>query len=302
MITLENEELKVSVSTQGAEVQSIYDKASRREFLWQGEKAYWSGRCPVLFPIVGGMWNGVYRHEGQEYAIPKHGFARDMVWEATEMAVSGQQTGADFTLDLPDGAAGYPFPCRVTLAYRLTGRRLRVEFCVRNLGSGEMFFQIGGHPGFNLPRWRADVPVGGYLQLEGTEAAEATVLRAGEQGCTGPERYPVPATADGLVPVCVETFNNEALIFDKEQLRGVTLLDSAKQPVVQVKSDAPVWLFWQPQGQYSPFVCAEPWFGLCDPRGFGGNVAERPYINRLPAGGIREGLLWEARLFPASPL
>lgn len=300
MITLQNEELRVSVSTEGAEVQSIYDKTGGHEFLWQGDKTYWSRRCPVLFPIVGGMWNGVYRHEGREYAIPKHGFARNMVWEAGEAVTADPQTEAHFSLDLPDGAEGYPFPCRVTLVYRLTGRRLRVDFCVRNLGDGEMFFQIGGHPGFNLPQWRADVPVGGYLKPEGTEAADATVLRAGEQGCTGPERYPVPTTADGLIPICMETFINEALIFDKKQLSGITLLDSAKQPVIRLKSDAPVWLFWQPQGQYAPFVCAEPWFGLCDPRGFDGDVAERPYINRLPAGGKCEGLLWEADLFPVS--
>lgn len=302
MITLQNEDLRAVVSEQGAEVQSIYDKASGCEYLWQGDKTYWSGRCPVLFPIVGGMWNGVYRHQGHEYALRKHGFARNMVWETGEVAVSARQVRADFTLDLPDGAEGYPFPCRVTLVYRLLGRRLRVDFCVRNLGSGEMFFQIGGHPAFNLPRWRADMQVGGYLRLGGVPAGGASLLRAGDQGCTEPERYPVPADPDGLVPVCVDTFLNEALIFDNSQLSGVTLLDSAKNPVAQVRSDAPVWLFWQPQGLFSPFVCAEPWFGLCDAQGFDGDVAERPYINRLPTGGSREGLLWEATLFPGSSL
>ncbi|MDY2778499.1 MAG: aldose 1-epimerase family protein, partial [Alloprevotella sp.] len=52
---------------------------------------------------------------------------------------------------------------------------------------------------------------------------------------------------------------------------------------------APVWLFWSPQGQHAPFVCAEPWYGLCDPIGYEGDVSGRPYINSLTAGGVWEG-------------
>ena len=48
--------------------------------------------------------------------------------------------------------------------------------------------------------------------------------------------------------------------------------------MARVESDAPVWLFWSPQGQHSPFVCAEPWYGLCDPIGYEGPVDERPFI------------------------
>lgn len=297
MITLENAELKATVSMRGAELQSIYDKSGEREFLWQGDKVYWGGRSPVLFPIVGGMWNGVYRYHGHEYAVPKHGFARNMDWTAGEVTTDGVRVRVELTLSLPDGAEGYPFPCELSVAYSLEGRQLRADFRVRNLGTGEMFFQVGGHPGLNLPQWKADVPVGGYMRLEGAEMAGATLLRAGDQGCTGPERYPVPVDADGLVPVTVETFSNEALIIDNRQLAAATLLDGAKRPVVRVTSDAPVWLFWQPQGLYSPFVCVEPWYGLCDPQGFAGELAERPYINRLAAGESCEGLLWEATFF-----
>ncbi|MBR6483085.1 MAG: hypothetical protein IKT26_07685 [Bacteroidaceae bacterium] len=100
--------------------------------------------------------------------------------------------------------------------------------------------------------------------------------------------------ADGLVPVCVETFANEALIFDELQVDAVELLDAERRPMVRVESDAPVWLFWQPQGLHSPFVCAEPWYGLCDPQGFDGQLHERPYINRVEAHGVCSGLLWRA--------
>ena len=105
------------------------------------------------------------------------------------------------------------------------------------------------------------------------------MLRAGEQGCLEPEQYPVPLNEQNLIPICVDTFSNEALIFDEGQVKAATVLDKHAQPVARVESSSPVWLFWQPQGIHTPFVCCEPWYGLCDHQGFEGNVEQRPYIN-----------------------
>lgn len=33
---------------------------------------------PVLFPIVGSVWENEYRNEGIPYILTQHGFARDM--------------------------------------------------------------------------------------------------------------------------------------------------------------------------------------------------------------------------------
>ena len=48
------------------------------EYLWQADPEYWKRHSPVLFPIVGSLWEGVYRYEGKEYRMGQHGFARDM--------------------------------------------------------------------------------------------------------------------------------------------------------------------------------------------------------------------------------
>ena len=37
--TIENEDLRVAVSTVGAELQSIYGKGTDTEYLWQGDAA-----------------------------------------------------------------------------------------------------------------------------------------------------------------------------------------------------------------------------------------------------------------------
>lgn len=296
MITITNGRLRVAIAEKGAEVQSVADVTTGREYLWQGDERYWGGRSPILFPAVGGLWDGVYRHEGAEYRMPKHGFVKQMTWTHCGALPGAEGLSARFALDFPDGAEGYPFPCRLEVDYRLDGAALEVTYRVTNLGRTEMFFQIGGHPALQLPGWDAACPTGGYLRLEGPEAATATVVRAGEQGCVGPERFDVPREADGLVPVSEATFVHEALIFDRAQLTGVTLLSAARQPVARVVSDAPVWLFWQPQGLYSPFVCAEPWYGLCDSRGYDGPLSGRPYISRLAAGAVAEGRLWRLEI------
>jgi galactose mutarotase-like enzyme len=35
---------------------------------------------------------------------------------------------------------------------------------------------------------------------------------------------------------------------------------------------------------HTPFLCIEPWYGLCDEQGFNGSIQERPYMQALEAG------------------
>ena len=48
--SIENKILKATVDTSGAQLQSIYSKATETEYLWQGDPAYWAGRAYNLFP------------------------------------------------------------------------------------------------------------------------------------------------------------------------------------------------------------------------------------------------------------
>ena len=281
---LSNRELSISVSPIGAEMQSLRLNASGRELLWQGDPAYWSGHSPILFPAVGGLWNGTCHIDGQVHALRKHGFMKEKDWDLV------RRTADSLTfeyIDAGEDREAFPWPYAVRVTYTLAGRRVLAGFEVENIGNATMYFQMGGHPGFALPGFvdPADGP-DGYLQLDGHPDH---VLRAGEQGCTEPVQYPFPQTADGLVPLSVETFANEALIFENHQIGGVTLLDRDRRPIASVKSTAPVWLFWSPQGVHAPFVCAEPWYGFCDPIGFEGDISQRPFINNLEPGSCWSG-------------
>ena len=51
--TIENEDLRVVISSLGAEVQSVVRKSDDKELWWQGDPRFWDGRSPILFPAYG---------------------------------------------------------------------------------------------------------------------------------------------------------------------------------------------------------------------------------------------------------
>ena len=59
--TIENENIRVSAETQGAQLKSIFLKSSGTECLWQGNPDIWYGRAPILFPVIGQLLDGKYR-------------------------------------------------------------------------------------------------------------------------------------------------------------------------------------------------------------------------------------------------
>ena len=278
IVTINNEHIRVNISTQGAEVQSIQDIHTQREYIWNGDAKWWSGHSPILFPIVGGLWNGVCRLNDKEIAIPKHGIVRRAEWTIVDV----KPTQATFSINSTVGSFQiFPFAFHLEVTYSLNERKLSTLFKVSNLGSCDLWFQLGGHPAIALPDWNENDTIDGYLKLEGKTDH---VLRAGEQGCLEPQRYAVPLNEQNLVSLCVETFSNEALIFDENQIKAATILDKQQNPIARVESSSPVWLFWSPQDIHTPFVCCEPWYGLCDHQQFTGTIEQRPYINCAHSG------------------
>ena len=87
-IKLEKGNFSASISLQGAELKSLYEKSTGTEFIWSGNPAWWSGSAPVLFPIVGGLKNKEYLYKGKKYSLPNHGFARQSLFKGTQTGPS----------------------------------------------------------------------------------------------------------------------------------------------------------------------------------------------------------------------
>jgi galactose mutarotase-like enzyme len=290
MSFLENDRLKVEVSAFGAELHSIYNKSTGFEYLWHGDKSYWGRRSPVLFPIVGKVWNGRMKYCGAEYALSQHGFARDCEFAKLDesqlsrllLKRDGDVQKCGFVLYSNEETKKlYPFDFALYIIYCLIDNCLEVNWIVENRTEGDMYFQIGAHPAFNYRNFDEDADIQGYMKFDRTGKMLLTTLECG--GYAARKRRGIEVSPDGIV-INKSTFAGDALVFEK-QLNRVTLCDRNGEAYVEVEFDAPVVGLWSPAKiGYAPFMCIEPWYGRCDDSNFDGDYNEKPYINYLKEG------------------
>lgn len=282
MYNLENDHLKISISEKGAELSSIIRKSDNKDLLWNADPKWWNRHSPVLFPIVGMMWNGVGRFHGQEYRMGQHGFARDM--DFTLIDVSANQ----MTFQLQANAASlekYPFHFSLNISYELDGSTVVVKWHVANLDTQDMPFQIGAHPAFAFPDYNPANRIHGYMRFD-EESREIYPLSViGEKGCVKDE---IKETMLGKeVALDADLFlSHQTIIIEEHPMKSVTLLDLEKKPWIRLSHTAPVIGIWSPvhEGEMAPFVCIEPWYGRCDLMHFDGDFSEREWVEILKPG------------------
>lgn len=283
MVSLSNGDLKVNVSAHGAELQNII--CDGKEYLWQGDSKYWGRRSPVLFPIVGRLYDGVSKYRGGEIRLSQHGFARDMdfeVVEQSESAVTYKLESNEKTLEV------FPMEFRLEISYRLEGRGIVVGWRVENIGGEELSFQIGAHPAFYFADYDPAGSERGYLSFDSDKSLEY-IIPVGK-GCTGPERYLLERDEEGMMPIGPGSFKVGTYVFEDSQLKKITLCDRGRRPYVSVEFDTPIVALWSPSEEHPdvPFVCIEPWYGRCDMYGYEGEFTDREHIWKLAPGEVFE--------------
>ena len=280
---IKNEHVEVTVSTHGAELQSV--KKDGTEILWHGDAAYWGRRSPVLFPFVGQVRDKKYRYQGTEYPMGQHGFARDMEFELTS------QTEDTLEYRLCDSAATrevYPFSFELRIGYRLSGSELYVDWTVTNpAAENTLYFSIGAHPAFLLPLdgrgdW-ADYRIRFMKNGALLPQVESRLVTTG--GNVGSETEVIHLEEGCVVPTD-ELFVPDALVIEDHQADSVAFLDPDGKAYVEVLFDAPIVGVWSPTHKHAPFVCIEPWYGRTDRDDFTGTLEEREYQNTLAPGAV----------------
>ncbi len=248
----------------GAELQSFGWEG--HELLWDGDPAWWARRAPLLFPVIGGVAGGEVRVGGRAFPMPKHGFARDLVWEVLEA------TGARCELRLrEDGTtrAHYPFAFDLRFIATLDDSGLRMEARLSNPGEVPLPAQFGFHPAFRWPLFPGDLREAHGLEFN---AREPGPLRRLEGDLLGPELRPSPVVGKRL-ELNDTCFAADALIWERPASRGLRY-GVPGCPRLRVTWEAPTFACWTKPG--APFLCLEPWQGLADPVGFTGELGERP--------------------------
>lgn len=263
-ITIKNLNFSAVICTKGAELIS-FKKNNIREYIWEGNPAFWGKHSPVLFPIVGTLKNDTYIYNGKKYHLNRHGFARDREFEVIE-ASENQVT---FSLKSDEETEKvYPFLFELQLIYTLEENNLNIAYKIINHDNAVIPFSIGAHPAFALPENFKN-----YSLL--FEYSEALLSHQLEDGLISDKTIEIPQEEKSIL-LDYTLFENDALIFKDLKSKSVTIVENSK-PVLKVKfNDFKSLGLWTVQK--APFICIEPWLGYSDTLKATGNILEKEEI------------------------
>lgn len=277
LFQISNDRITIQVDSLGAELKSLKEVASDREYMWNADPAYWKRTSPVLFPLVGGLKNGTYRMNGQEYPMGQHGFARDMEFKLKSQVAHEIW----FVLESDaDTMEKYPYPFALELGYELADMTVIVKWRVKNLSEDTMFFSIGGHPAFLCPIDEGTKQSDYRIRFDSKEKIVSSCL---ENGLVSGKKVTY-GLQDGILPVTEHLFDGDALVIEHDQAHRVALVTPDGRDYLTVKFDAPLFGIWSPPKKQAPFICIEPWYGRCDRADYTGDWKEREWMQSLGAG------------------
>ena len=145
---IENDYLRITVTSWGAQVKSVVRKSDGVEHIWQADPSVWGYHAPILFPHTGKVVEGTIHAKGADYPTSQHGFARLMEHDLVK------QTANTLVLELhsnPQTLAIFPYEFRLISTFSLVGDTLHHTLTVENTDWEILPFGIGFHPAFSIP-------------------------------------------------------------------------------------------------------------------------------------------------------
>ncbi|MBN8809952.1 MULTISPECIES: aldose 1-epimerase family protein [unclassified Sphingomonas] len=278
MIEIGSEALAAVINPLGAELWSLRD-AGGRALMTDADPAFWAGRAPLLFPIVGRLMDDRYRLDGKEYALPQHGFARRqnfaLIDQAPDRAVLR-------LIDNAETRAAYPFAFALDAAFSLKGATLAMDVTVTNTGDVDMPASFGFHPAFAWPLPYGAAKAAHRITFADEERGQlAAIVKGGWMDAGGwesPVEGQVLALHDAL-------FERDALVWNPVRSQSLAYGAEGGPQLVCDFPDTPALGLWMKPG--ARYLCIEPWHGIADPHGFTGEIWDKPLMQRYAPGEAR---------------
>jgi galactose mutarotase-like enzyme len=281
MFSIENQALKISIHSHGAELQSIFHKELRLEYMWNGDPAFWNKKSPILFPVVGTLKENTYYYENRPYTLGRHGFARDMEFEVENQAPDA------ITFLLRSNAETrqkFPFEFELRVSYQLWQNSLKTIYSIKNLSDGDMYFSVGGHPAFKVPLTEDTGYTDYYLEFDKNDTVPRWPIS--KEGLI--KNTPLPFFNNTkLLPLSKELFNEDALVF--KHLASANVKLGSLKTTHGLRFDFTGFPFlgiWSAKN--ADFVCIEPWCGIADSVDADQQLVHKEGICRLAAGELFE--------------
>ncbi len=253
---IENEHLRVSFASKGAELQHITGIDSGTEYMWSGDPDYWGKFSPVLFPIIGALKENTYQYEGKSYTLPRHGFARDMEFDFERIA----EDEILFTLtNTVETLKVYPFEFILRLRYKLKAATLACTYELTNPNSEDLLFSIGGHPAFAAPLNKQGNYTDYFLAFDADEEITYHHIVANMIS----NETSTLILEDKKLYLNHELFYNDALVIKNLKSKSISLMNTKNYNGVNFQfEDFPYFGIWAAKD--ADFVCLEPWCGIAD--------------------------------------
>lgn len=275
--TINNAYLRVSAEDAGAQLKSIKSYLSGKEYLWQGDENFWTGRAYNLFPIVGRMTDNKFTVDGKEYEMLIHGFIRRnnlTLKEGSSEKMVFEYSANDIT------RPQYPFEFVYRVIYEVRGNTLYITYEVENSDEKEMVFAVGGHPGFNVPFGAGEFE---DYYVEFPKADNARQLEMSDTCFMTGESHPYPLIGK-TIPLRHNLFDRDVIILT--DTNGIAYI-RGKRTKTNIKLTYPDMKYlgvWHKPKKDAPFVCLEPWSALPARDGVKEDLRQKADYIHLPAG------------------
>ncbi len=270
--------LSAAVDPVGAQLSVLRDSAGR-DLLWDGDPAVWTGRAPILFPIVGELAGGRYRLGASTYPLSRHGFARRKPFQIVD------RTASSATFRLSADAASlevYPFEFELDIRFEIEGPTLTLAASIRNGGSDNLPASFGFHPALRWPLPFDRARAAHFIEFAADEPA--SIRRLDSSGLLSPQHHPTPISGRRLA-LDDALFREDALILDAVRSAHLTYGADAGPKIRISFPDTPYLGIWTKPG--AQFICIEPWHGIADPQGYAGDFTAKPGVFEVPPGAAK---------------
>ncbi|MCY0388476.1 aldose epimerase [Robbsia sp. Bb-Pol-6] len=239
------------------------------------------GGNPLLFPFIGRHRVGATPNQWQDaagavHALPQHGFARDLPFDAT---VSADRQAVEMTLTSDARThAGYPFDFTFSAHYRLDGNALTVTLETRNTGDVPLPYYAGHHFYFALPH---GLRTASRLTLPPTlRCAQRSDGSISEPVAENAVYYPGDPQIQDQLHLLRQDAPQGTVTLEIPPLGRRIAIELATQPAA-ASSHVPWYAVttWT-ESDTSDFYCVEPWLGLPNA------IHHGQGLRWIPAGGI----------------
>lgn len=275
--TIKNDRLEVSVKSLGAELTSIKTIEDGKEHLWQGDRNFWSGQSPILFPIVGGLPDGKLELDGKSYEMASHGFARTSEFKLAEKTENALSLKLDYS---EETLKQYPYKFKFFVTYRIEGNVLKHGFIVNNLDEKDMLFSVGAHPGFNCPFDSGEKMEDYRLVFEKEEWLQRRIKDGGV--LTGEKIEFMGGEREKILRH--DLFYNDAVILDSVKSEWLEIRSSKNDKFIRVEFPGFPYLGIWSARKDAPYVCIEPWYGVDSSAGDPYDFTKKEGLERLAPG------------------